>query len=365
MSEELTNLRVESSPQIRHKDTTASIMWSVILALIPAGIWGVYNFGASSLAVIGVSIATAVVLEYLFASMLHRGSIADGSAILTGLLVAYNMPPGVVLYVPIIATAFAIAVVKWSFGGLGANWINPALAGRVFVFFSWTSAMTTWKAPVYQAAVDATSSATVLSSVKTGMIDFTGIVQGPADFLLEQGYQVSNFAVQVSHWFEQTFRASLSPIHIDLFIGNVPGCIGEVSALVLILGAVYLFIKKIITWQIPVAYLMTFSILIWIFGGLQYNGRYFSGDIWFHLFSGGLLLGALFMATDMVTSPTTSTGMIVFGAGAGFLTFLFRIYGSLPEGVSLAIIIMNIFVPMIDRYIRPKKFGISKVRSAA
>ncbi len=365
MSEENIMFRIESSPQIRDKDNTAKIMWYVVLALIPAGIWGVYNFGAHALVVICVSVITAVVLEYLFTRLFRKGSIHDGSAVLTGLLVAYNMPPGVTLYVPIIATVFAIAVAKWSFGGLGTNWINPALSGRVFVFFSWTGAMTTWTAPRAWAAVDATSSATVLSSVKTGMIDFSGTVNGPAGFLMNHGYQTSDLAQKITSWFSHTLGMNISPIDVDLFFGNVPGCIGEVSAFLIIIGAIFLFSKKIITWYIPVSYLVSFSFFIWVFGGLQFGTGYFSGDILFHLVSGGLMLGALFMATDMVTSPTTPLGMLIFGVGAGFLTFLFRIYGSLPEGVSLAIIIMNIFVPMIDRYVRPKRFGIVKNRSAA
>ncbi len=370
MSEDLKDLRIESSPQIRHKDTTKNIMWAVIIALLPSGIWGVINFGWYSLVVITVSVVTAVVLEYLFSKVLNKGSLLDGSAILTGLLVAYNMPPNVVLYVPIIATAFAIAVVKWSFGGLGGNWINPALAGRAFVFFSWTGAMTSWTAPrswasVSGVSVDSVSSATMLSTVKTTLLDFTGTVNGPTQLLQDQGYIVSNISQNISGWFESTLSWHISPIHIDLFLGNVSGCIGEVSALLLIIGGIFLVRKKIISWHIPLTYLVVFSLLVWIFGGLDYGTGLFSGDIWFHLFSGGLMLGALFMATDMVTSPTTKKGMIIFGVGAGFLTFLFRVYGSLPEGVSLAILLMNIFVPMIDRYIVPIRFGTKKERGAA
>jgi Na+-translocating ferredoxin:NAD+ oxidoreductase subunit D len=366
MSEENIMYRIESSPQIRHADSTARIMWSVVLALLPAGIWSVVNFGPYVLAVIAVSVITAVVLEYLLARLMGRSTIQDGSAVLTGLLIAYNMPPGVGLFIPIIASAFAIAVVKWSFGGLGANWINPALAGRVFVFFSWTGAMTTWKAPRFWSAVDTTSGATVLSTVKTSLLDAEGIISGgPAGLLGDLGYQSTAFARQAASWFSDTLNIGVAPIHIDLFIGTVPGSLGEVSALLLILGGIYLAAKHIITWHTPISYILSFSLLIWIFGGVQYGTGLFSGDVLFHLFSGGMMLGALFMATDMVTSPTTYAGMIIFGIFTGFLTFLFRIYGSLPEGVSLAIIIMNIFVPMIDRYIQPRRFGMVKQRSQA
>lgn len=365
MSEETMRLTIQSSPQIGHRDSTASIMWSVTAALIPAGIWGVILFGAYSIAVIAVSLITACALEYLFARMLQKGSLRDGSAVLTGLLVAYNMPPTVPLFVPVIATAFAIAVVKWSFGGLGGNWINPALAGRAFVFFSWTGMMTSWKMPNIATAVDSTSSATVLSAVKTGLMDYTGSASGPADFLIEQGYRISQFSQNLASWAQQALSWDVNPIHLDLFFGLVPGSLGEVSALLLILGAIYLGFRKVLTIWTPLSYLVSFSLLIWLFGGLGYGNGLFGGDVLFHLLSGGMMLGALFMATDMVTSPTTPKGMILFGCGAGFLTFLFRIYGSLPEGVSLAIIIMNIFVPMIDRYMTPRRFGLAKKGRAA
>jgi electron transport complex protein RnfD len=364
MSVEMNNmLRIESSPHIRDNDTTASIMWAVVIALLPAGIWSVIKFGPYVLAVLLVSIGTAAAIEYLFIRTFKRGSLADGSAILTGILIAYNMPPGVVLYVPVVASAFAIAVVKWSFGGLGGNWVNPALGGRVFVFFSWTGAMTSWRAPAVNYAVDSVSQATVLGSVKTGLLDVTGSVAGPISILTEQGYQFSQSAANISAWFN-SIGMNISPIHVDLFIGNVSGSLGEISALLLIIGAAFLFYKKILTWQTPVAYILSFSILIWLFGGLPFNGSMFTGDILFHLFSGGMMLGAFFMATDMVTSPTTTKGMILFGIGCGFLTFLFRVYGSLPEGVSLAIIIMNIFVPMVERYMTPRVFGTAKRREA-
>ncbi|MDA3835407.1 MAG: RnfABCDGE type electron transport complex subunit D [Spirochaetales bacterium] len=365
MSEDINKiLRVESSPHLRNQDTTSAIMWSVVIALLPAGIWSVLKFGPYVFAVLAVSIGTAAALEYLFCRYLGKGSLADGSAVLTGLLIAYNMPPGVVLYVPMIASAFAIAVVKWSFGGLGANWVNPALAGRVFVFFSRTGAMTSWKIPAVNYAADTVSGATVLGSVKTGLFDLGGSVTGPIDVLTKQGYNFTETAVQLSGKLS-SIGLHISPIHIDLFIGNVSGSLGEISALLLLAGAVYLFYRKILTWQIPLAYILSFSILIWLFGGIPFNGNLFSGDILFHLFSGGLILGAFFMATDMVTSPTTTKGMIIFGIGAGFLTFLFRVFGSLPEGVSLAIILMNIFVPMIERYITPVKFGRLDKRSEA
>jgi len=350
---------ITTSPQIHHAASTASIMWTVTLCLVPAGIWGVYIFGLRALTVVLVSIASALLCELLASLAKGKITLGDGSAFLTGILVGYNMPATVPLYIPIIASAFAIIVVKWSFGGLGANWMNPALAGRVFVFFSWTGGMTTWKTPATW-AVDAGTYATPLGAVKAGLMDFTGKAQSSLDFLSQAGYPESGMGRVVAEWFSETLRINLSPVKVDLFIGNVPGCIGEVSALFLLLGALVLFIKKIITWEIPVTYLATFSILAWIFGGTRFGNGAFQGDIFFHLFSGGLILGAFYMATDMVTSPVTRKGMIIFGIGTGFLTFLIRFYGSFPEGVSLAIILMNIFVPLINKYTGPKRFGYVK-----
>ncbi|WP_026294993.1 RnfABCDGE type electron transport complex subunit D [Sediminispirochaeta bajacaliforniensis] len=348
---------VESSPQIHNKQSTSSIMWSVTLALLPAAAWGIYLFGARALTVLLVSIAAAVVTEAIIAAFLGRFTLFDGSAVLTGLLIGFNMPTAVPFYVPILGSVFAIAVVKWTFGGLGGNWMNPALAGRVFVFFSWTGQMTSWSTP--KTVVDAVSSATPLGMLKTGLLDYSGPATGPAEFLSSNGFVGSTSGL--SHFFAPLFGGGTSgKIYADLFTGNVGGCIGEVSALLLIIGALYLFAKKIITWQIPVAYLGSFALLVWIFGGNRYGTGAFSGDVLFHLFSGGIMLGALYMATDMVTSPLTGKGMIIYGVGIGFLTFLIRFYGSFPEGVSLAIILMNIFVPMINRYNKPHRFGVER-----
>ena len=352
------NFIIASSPHIHHKDSTSRIMLDVIIALIPAGIWGIYVFGARSFVVIAVSIIAAVLCEYAMIRVIKKGSISDFSAIITGLLIGYNMPTDVPLFIPFLASAFAILVVKWAFGGLGANIMNPALAGRVFVFFSWTGAMTTWKAPSTNAAIDTLSGASPLGHLKTSLLEITEKVSGPLDVMAD--YPKSSSAISISEWFSSTFGFNIDPHYFDLFFGNISGCIGEVSALFLIIGAVYLLVRKVITWEIPLLYLLSFGILVWIFDGLRFGEGFFRGDVAFHLLSGGLLLGAFFMATDMVTSPLTSKGQIIFGIGCGFLTFLIRIYGSFPEGVSLAIIIMNVFVALIDRLTIPKIFGFVK-----
>ncbi len=354
---------VTTSPHVHNGPSTSQIMWTVSLCLLPAGIWGVSVFGLRALTVILVSIAAAVAAELVLSLLLRKGGITvgDGSAFLTGLLVGYNMPAAVPLYIPVIASVFAIAVVKWSFGGLGANWMNPALAGRAFVFFSWTGGMTAWTAPRTW-GIDTVSSASPLGGVKTGLLEFTGKARDSIDFLSQTGYPLSRMGESIARWLSDTLGWTVRPEALDLFLGNVPGSIGEVSALLLLLGAVVLLARRIITWHIPAAYIVVFSLLTWIFGGLRFGNGFFSGDVVFHLFAGGLILGAFYMATDMVTSPLTPKGMLVFGAGIGFFTFLIRFFGSFPEGVSLAIIIMNIFVPLINRFTGPKRFGTTAVK---
>ena len=312
------NLYIAPSPHFHYGESTAKIMWSVVICLIPAAGWGVFVFGIQALFILLVSIGSAVLTELIITILIKKKpTLGDGSAVLTGLLIGFNMPPSVPGFIPVVASVFAIAVVKQSFGGLGRNWMNPALAGRVFAMFCWTENMTSWSPPI------------PFSDAFTGA---TPLAQGAAEFLKTGSY-------------------------LDLFLGRIPGCIGEVSALLLLVGAVYLFIKGIITWEIPVSYIGTFIVLTWVFGGFASGDGAFSGDIIFHLLSGGLILGAFYMATDMVTSPLTWKGMLIFGAGCGFLTFLIRFFGGYPEGVSLAIILMNIFVPLINRLIKPRKFG--------
>ncbi len=350
-------LIVSSSPHLHAKSSTASIMWDVSIALTPAALWGVYVFGFRALAILLVSIASAVGIEWLLGRLSKETTIGDGSAFLTGLLIGMNMPADAAFAVPIIASTFAIFVVKWTFGGLGANWINPALAGRVFVFFSFTGLMNTYRMPRTLSAPDAVGSATMLTEMKLAVSELSSPQLGSAAILSDVGYPFTSFAQSVSSWFQQALGIPLSPYTVDAFFGNMAGCIGEVSAFLLIVGAIYLIVKKVITWHTPLSFIVSFSLLSWIFGGLRNGLGVFQGDFVLQLFTGGMMLGALFMATDMVTSPTTKKGMVVFGTGIGFFTFIFRFFGSLPEAVSLAIILMNIFVPTIDRYLMPKRFG--------
>lgn len=358
-------LIVASSPQVHHRDSTTSIMWIVTLTLLPAGIWGVYIFGIASLITLGVAIGAALLTELIIGLVFKKFTLFDGSAFLTGLLIGYNMPPEIPWFIPAVASFFAIVVVKWTFGGLGSNWMNPALAGRVFVFFSWSGFMNVWSSPQNTAFVnpDAVTTASPMGFIKAGLLEFQD-ASGPMEFLRLRGYPLSQMDVDITEWLNTNvlsiFNTELSTGYVDLFIGNIPGCIGEVSALLLLVGAIILFARKIITWEIPVVYIASFSLLIWLFDGIRFGGGLGSGDVLYHLFAGGLMLGVFFMATDMVTSPLTGRGMIIYALGCAFFTFLIRVFGSFPEGVSLAIIVMNIFVPIIDKYTGPVRFGVQK-----
>jgi len=294
-------------------------MWAVTFSLIPAGAAGVFIFGLRSLFVIIAATLAAVLTELIILKSQKKdiSALYDGSAILTGLLLAYNIPPEVPFWMPVAGSIFAIAIGKQVFGGLGHNIFNPALVGRAFLMISWPVYMTTWSNPRW--SIDAVTTATPLAMHKN------------ADL---------GALTNITNW--------------DLFIGNRGGCIGEVCVIALLIGAAFLILKRYITWHIPFSYIATVALMSWIFNG---RSGFFSGDILFFILSGGLILGAFFMATDYVTSPLSSKGKIIFGFGCGLLTFVIRKFAGYPEGVSYAILIMNAVVPTIDRYTLPKWFG--------
>ena len=308
------NLLVNTSPHLHKKESVSRIMWMVVFSLIPAGIAGVYIFGLGALQAIILGVAAAVVTEIVLQLATKKKiTVFDGSAVLTGLLLAYNLPPNVPFWLPIIGSVFSIAIGKQIFGGLGQNIFNPALVGRVFLMASWPKYMTTFSKPLNY---DAITSATPLA-------------------ILNEGGVLENIS------------------YLDLFLGNRGGCIGEVCILALIIGAVFLLIRGYISWHIPVSYIATTGLFVYLFGAKVF----FTGDWLFHLLSGGLILGAFFMATDYVTSPLTAKGQIVFGIGCGLLTAVIRLWGGYPEGVSYAILIMNAATPIIDRYTKPRIYG--------
>jgi electron transport complex protein RnfD len=312
------SLIVSIGPHMRAKVSTKRVMWAVTLSLIPSGVAGIFIFGMRSLFIILASILSAVITEAMILGFRKKEiTLDDGSAVLTGLLLAYNLPPQVPIWMPIVGSFFAIAIGKQAFGGLGHNIFNPALIGRAFLMVSWPVYMTTWQNPRWK--VDAVTTATPLTLFK------------------HKEFALLN---NVSNW--------------DLFIGNRGGCIGEVCIIALLIGAAYIFFKKYITWHIPITYIFTVAAMSWIFNG---QGGLLSGDVLFFILSGGLVLGAFFMATDYVTSPLSAKGKVIFGVCCGILTFIIRKFSGYPEGVSYAILMMNAAVPIIDRYTVPKWFG--------
>ncbi len=305
-------LHVSSSPHVHGNGSTGRIMLDVLLALVPATLFGIYRFGMEAAVLIAACMATAVLAEWLFQkAMKKKSTVGDLSALVTGLLLALNLPSGLPVWMACLGSLFAIVVVKQLFGGLGQNFMNPALAARCFLLISFTGRMTDF------GTVDGVSSATPLMQLKSGGI--------------------------VNIW--------------DMFLGTgIGGTIGEVSAVAILMGAAYLLIRKVISIRIPAAYLGSFAIFILIyrlFGGYGLDWAFLAA----HLCGGGLMLGAFFMATDYVTSPITKTGKLIFGIVLGILTALFRLLGGSAEGVSYAIILGNLLVPLIEKVTLPRAFG--------
>ena len=333
---------LSSSPHIKDKDSIPKIMYGVIAALIPAGIGAVYFFGLRALWVIFIASVASILIELFCQLIMKRPvTIYDGSAILTGILLAYNLPADVPLWLPALGAIFGIVVGKQLFGGLGFNPMNPALLGRAFLMASWPAHMTVFRiAPTNGtiSGIDVITSATPLNIFSHAR----DIIMHSTSYSAEQVAEATNALSQ------------LNSAHPDLFFGRIGGCLGETSAFLLLLGAVFLMYKRIIGWKIPFSYVMTVALLTWVFGGTE---GLFSGNPLLHILSGGLILGAFYMATDMVTSPVTFKGRLLFGTGCGFITVIIRLWGGYPEGVSYAILLMNLTTPLIDRYTRPKIFG--------
>ncbi|MBI6873015.1 RnfABCDGE type electron transport complex subunit D [Clostridium aciditolerans] len=314
---------VSCSPHIRSEESVSNIMWKVNLAAAPAALFGIYNFGIPALKTLLIGILSAVAFEYMVQKFRNKPiTISDGSACLTGLLMAMCLPPALPWYMTIFGSFIAIVVAKHSMGGLGYNIFNPAHIGRAAIMVSYPVAMTTWTK--MHTAVDTVSSATPLGILKL------------------QGYQK----------LVETFGGTPN-MYKALFIGTRNGSIGETSTILLILGGAYLIYKKYINWHVPVFMIGTVGILTWVFG----PAGMFTGDPIFHMMAGGLIIGAFFMATDMVTIPITVKGQIVFAVGAGALTTLIRLTGGYPEGVCYSILLMNTLTPLIDRFCQPVKFG--------
>ena len=322
-------LKVSLSPHYASEESVKSLMYGVIIALLPVLFAGIYFFGIGALKVTLIAIISAVFFEYIIQKFVLKviPSISDGSAVITGMLLAFNLPSNLPWWIIIIGSFVAIVIAKMSFGGLGNNPFNPALVGRVFLLISFPVQMISWPKPIVtRMQFDGITAATPLAIVKEGL-----------------GYGKPFYAL-----------TSEIPSYFNLFIGKVGGCIGEVSVLALLIGGIYLFYKKIITWHIPVTMIgavTAFSGILYLINPMK------NADPLFHLLTGGVFLGAIFMATDYVTSPMTKKGMLIFGSSIGIITMIIRIFGLYPEGVSFAILIMNGFVPIINKYCKPTRFG--------
>lgn len=323
-------LIVSASPHISGRLDISLAMKAVILALLPALMFSVYIFGWRALLVTVITIVSCMISEAIMQRMLGKKiTLDDGSAVLTGILLAFNLPPGVPLWLPIVGSVFAIVFAKQLFGGLGYNFINPALAGRAFLMTSWPSFMTKeWLIPTGStlSGIDSITSATPLTLLKNPA-NF-----GPPEVIIQRLNEM------------ETIK--------NLFIGKVGGCIGETSALLLLIGGLFLIIVGIVDYRIVTGYLVSFGILAFVLPT--------KANLPFHFFSGGLFLGAFFMATDWVTSPVTKKGRWIFGIGCGVLTAVIRIWGGYPEGVSYSILLMNVFTPLIDRFTKERIFGEKK-----
>ncbi|MDR0972026.1 MAG: RnfABCDGE type electron transport complex subunit D [Bacteroidales bacterium] len=313
---------VSGSPHVQSKQTTKQIMWNVVLALMPMFLVAIYFFGLDALIVTLTSVFLCVLFEWLIQKFLLKvpTTISDGSAVITGILLAFNLPSNIPLWILAIGCLVSIGIAKMSYGGLGKNPFNPALVGRVFLFISFPSkvAMSSWPLPKPLFGGD------TLTNAITGPTPLTMIKSGQEVDLL------------------------------NMFIGQTGGSLGEVSVIAILLGGLFMLYKKVISWHIPVSFLGTaaiFSLILWLISPDTYM------DPFVRLLSGGLMLGAVFMATDMTTSPITHKGQLIFGFGCGVLTILFSTFGPMPEGVSFAILIMNAVTPLIDKAIKPKKFG--------
>jgi electron transport complex protein RnfD len=320
-------LTVSPSPHVHSGDSTQKIMYRVVYAMIPALVWSVFVFGLDALRVTLIAVAACLAFELIIQKYILKinPTITDGSALITGILLAFNVPSNLPWWIIIIGSLAAIGIGKLSFGGLGNNIFNPALVGRVFMLISFPVQMTSWPVNA-RSGVDAVTAATPLSIIKEGITN---------------GIPISEISQNL-------------PTATDMLFGNIGGSLGEISAILLIIGGLYMLWKKVITWHIPISVIGSvalFAAIFWLINPETYINPVY------HILSGGLMLGAIFMATDMVSSPMTPKGQMIFGVGIGVITICIRMFGAYPEGISFAILIMNAFTPLINNYVKPKRFG--------
>ncbi len=325
---------ISASPHVHSDKTSKKLMYNVLIALIPAFLVSLYVFGIGALIVTAVAVISCVLFEYLIQKYLLKANVTinDGSALITGILLAFNLPSNLPIWMIIVGSLVAIGIAKMSFGGLGFNIFNPALVGRVFLLISFPVQMTSWPTALENQTniTDAVTGATPLGIIKEG---------------LQFGESMTELSSKI-------------PSNLDIFLGLTGGSLGEMSIIALLIGGLFLIFKKVITWHIPVTMLFTITLITGIFWMI--NPEQYANPL-IHLLSGGAILGAFFMATDLVTSPMTKKGMVIFAIGIGLITVVIRLFGAYPEGVSFAIIIMNAFVPLINKYFKPRRFG-SKIK---
>jgi len=321
---------ISASPHVHSDKTSKRVMYDVLIALVPALLVSFYVFGLSALIMTSVAVISCLLFEYLIQKYILKTTITvnDGSALITGILLAFNLPATLPLWMVIMGSLVAIGIAKMSFGGLGYNIFNPALVGRVFLLVSFPVQMTSWPTPIENntSLFDAVTGETTLGIIKEGLL---------------YGETMSTLTEKI-------------PTILELFLGVTSGSAGEMSALALILGGLYLLIRKVITWHIPITILVTMALftgIFWVVNPEQYANPLI------HILSGGAMLGAFYMATDLVTSPMTKKGMVIFAVGIAIITVVIRLYGAYPEGISFAILIMNAFVPLINTYFKPRRFG--------
>ncbi|MCG8412306.1 MAG: RnfABCDGE type electron transport complex subunit D [Bacteroidales bacterium] len=326
----MNKLFISPSPHVYEDTSVKRLMFDVVIALIPAMVFSIYFFGMGAIVVTLTAVVSCLAFEWLIQKFIlkQEPSITDGSALVTGILLAFNIPTNLPIGIIIIGSLVAIGVGKMSFGGLGNNPFNPALVGRVFMLISFPVQMTSWPKPTgfSNSYTDAVTGATPLGVMKEG---------------LSAGAPMDSIMAKI-------------PTHMELFYGYMGGSMGEIAAVALLLGFAYMLFRKVITWHIPISIFLTVAVFT---GILWFVNPESNADPLFHLLTGGLMLGAIFMATDYVTSPMSVKGMWVYGVGIGLITVLIRVFGAYPEGISFAILIMNAFVPLINMYIKPKRFG--------
>lgn len=320
-------LTISPSPHVHAGDSTQKIMYRVVYALIPALAWSVFVFGLDALRVTLIAVAACLAFEFLIQKYLMKvkPTVTDGSALITGILLAFNVPSNLPWWIIIIGSLAAIGIAKLSFGGLGNNIFNPALVGRVFMLISFPVQMTSWPVNA-RSGIDGVTSATPLGLIKESILNGTPLSEISKDL----------------------------PSVTDMLFGNIGGSIGEISAVLLIIGGLYMLWKKVITWHIPISVIGTVAFVALVFWMI--NPEMYINPM-YHVLTGGLMLGAIFMATDMVSSPMTPKGQIIFGVGIGLITISIRMFGAYPEGISFAILIMNALTPLINTYVKPKRFG--------